>query len=707
MIRLFLIFLFFAAPSLAATVTVKAAEHDGFTRVVFYVPKNQPYTIDYVKGGVQIAFETSLNLKSETLFSRLYAGRVRSVGLDEARKTLTLTVGCDCDVLTFRDQNDLAVFDIKPVSTDRLLEPLITSENKHTPNPHPTVSNTKPLFSLPLFLPELDIKPAAKNLETTRSNLETALTKAANRKLLNIDVSNENFGKPKTDPGPISEPSPTVADDILNSIETNFDRGLTAQGDKCLENSQFEIATWRTHENFFDDLASARKRLFTELGDPNPQAAADLTKIYISYGLADEARHIFNHFNVATTADAPLLNAMIHALQQSDDEHRYFANSLTCDSYAALWGVLETDPLPPSAELDGNALQLAFNSLPRELMEFVGPILIDRLVRSDFDETAHLISLQLKRREKDQSVESQFAHAKVLAATGDDADAIKELETLSEDFSNISPQALIDLVDLKASQNQAVSPKLALVAEALAWQERGTPQSDALNAADALAHLLSANFDISLAKFNALTKRTPEFIDQYVGLAAQNLDDRLFAEFVLGTPTMDNTILSQSTSLDVAHRLITLGFYDRAKDFLVEHPIGTTKDSQALALAKIDLAEFRPNQAISLLDGLDSDVANSVRLKAVIAAENWQRAAETIKYSDIDSMTAAIALETGFIDVLPETRTFLQPLFSFPSEPIPAIKDTEKPLKNASFTIEKSERLRKDILSVLENLNSF
>ncbi|MDA7827264.1 hypothetical protein N9A67_03445 [Rhodobacteraceae bacterium] len=690
MIRLALFLAIIAFPVSAATVTVKAAEHDDFTRVVFYVPQNQTYTVDYIKDGVRLTFETRLNLKSDTLFTRLYADRIASVGLDSSHKVVTLDTNCTCDVMAFREGKELAVFDIRPIQS-------IVDEKFAVPEPdeQEVVSKPPPIGKLPLFLPELRLPTPADDMGATKSNLVKALSQAANRKLLNVDLGGRIQVSPTSD---AIEADPYR---LADSIETTTDHGITADGSICIEDTKLDLSKWRNSSDFSVDLMNLRAGLFTELGDVDRGVALRLARFYVSYGFVEEAQLIFDAFGLADQEDAPILMSMIDALSENDAPNSVFQDALTCNSMAGLWGILATRNIPAFTQLDSDAIQLAFNSLPSDMLTYVGPILIDRLVDAKFDDIAHLISLQLQRRQQGKTLETDFAHAQVLAAKGESVTAISKLEELAEDFSNISPEALIDLITLKVAENQAVSPKLALVAEALAWQSRDGELSAQLAQSDALAHLLAVDFSQAIAKF-ATAPMSDGFANDFVGLAVKNFDDAHFITLTIGHDKFEPQNLSQSTSLAVANRLVNLGFYSHARAFLVNQPLGSSVDDQTTILAKLALVDDDPNRAIDLLTNIETDQAKTLRATAEIARENWSfPIKDTPELAD--EWKAVSALSASRIEDLPDTSSFLAPLITQTSEPLDAIDDS-KILSAANQKSERSAQLRKTVSTILQNL---
>lgn len=693
MIRIVFVMMCLACPSWAATVTVRAGEHDTFTRVVFHMPRDSKYRISYIKSGVELRFDERLNLKSDALFTRLYKDRVAAVDLDDAENVITLRTACPCDIHTFREGPTMAVFDIRdtaalPIDTDTITDDQVTSSKD---------SSEKRAFELPLFLPELVIKDRDPVLDRTKTNLVAALTSAANRRLLNINLTNEN---PKVS---VAEQSIDPSADLAAHVETDFQRGITEQGLRCIDDDKLDLSTWRQDTSFSNNLADLRNRLPLELGDVDPLVALELAKFYTAYGFSAEARRVYDDFALSESPDAPVLDGIIAALNQETTANSVFQNALTCNSRAALWGIMVTDPILPATPIDGNAVQLAFNSLPYPLMEYVGPILIDRLINGDFNDIASLISLQLQRRQRGDTTETEFATAQVLAATGNTEDAIKTLESMADDFSNVSPQALIDLVQLKATQNQMVSPKLAHVAESLMWQHRKSDLAPTLQQTDALAHLLSAEFDRALAKFQTAEK-TSEFYDQFVKIATQNAPDSQFIKLVLGNTDISITSVSQTTSLAIADRLADLGFSQAADQFLPKTPIGSVSAEQNLIHAKILLQQNRAHDAIAILEGLENDAAVALRALGKTNLEEWSDFSARDIGHVAPPISAAIALKKSDASFLPPDRNFLLPFVeNAKQQNIPMDLPI---LATVTAETDRSAAFRKNAQAVLEGLES-
>ncbi|MDQ2093979.1 hypothetical protein [Rhodalgimonas zhirmunskyi] len=101
----------------AVEIPVRAAEHEGFTRVVLDLPHSVLWRVESLKDRRRIeldGIDPEFNLKNS--FRRITTDRVLSLSMSPDRKGLDIFLNCECEVETFLHDNRMLVIDIKSSS---------------------------------------------------------------------------------------------------------------------------------------------------------------------------------------------------------------------------------------------------------------------------------------------------------------------------------------------------------------------------------------------------------------------------------------------------------------------------------------------------------------------------------------------------------------------------------------------------------------
>jgi len=676
------------SPIVAQTVHVKAAEHDGFTRVVFHMPTNRTAEFAITARGAELQFDRKIILDTQGLFSRLYADRVGAVRLETGAQMVRLAKNCDCDIKTFAEGQDMIIFDISDAAPDTA-----------NPLPDPVAdAGDAGQTAATSTLPNLPLLPAQKStpafdLGGAHLQISAALQRAADRNILTPNRAH----KPATDTTQAAAISSPVVTEFTG-LQIDKNQAMTQNGSACVENPDLEFSQWRAHDDFTTALAKLRQDLISETGRVNTQTAIDLVRLYLSFGLGVEAMEILNTYDL-THPEQQLHHDLALIFMGKIEPNNMFASSASCGSHAAIWGILAGHDLA-GQRLDTAAIQLAINALPREIRDYFGPKIIEKLVDADFIDLAENLSLQIKQRSDQITPDLELAHSEILADQGQVQEATATLENLAQNFTTISPKALIALIDLKAKQNQPAPPKLALVAEALAWENADTELAPKLQQTDAIAHLLAADFDRAVQKFFT-APMDQNFASQFLDLAVESLPAEQFLKTTIAPPVAVKSKITQSVSLKIAQRLIDYGLHDAATQYFSQRPLGDIRNAQAVLQARILADRQDYDQAAALLRDLDSPQSLSLRAKIAGLSQDWDTATTLADTQDSQALLNATALAKTTV-IKPEVSQPIQSLINaVQSAPAP---ETDAVLGNTQTQIETSRALRQSLGGILENL---
>lgn len=671
----------FAAPAAAQTVQVKAAEHDGFTRVVFHMPANRTAEFSITPRGAELQFDRKIILDTNGLFSRLYADRVGAVRLETGAQLVHLAKNCDCDIKTFSEGRDMIIFDISDAAPAQ-------------PDPAPKPVKSPQTASLPA-LPLLPAQKSAPAFDLGGAHIQiaAALKRAADR---NILTPNHDHTAAPDAPGHDTIAGPVVTE--FAGVQTDMTQAMTQTGAACVENRDLDFSLWRKGDDFASDLAQLRQDLFSETGRLNTETAVDLVRLYLSYGLGEEAMRILTTYDLPHTGQK-LFHDLAAIFMGKIGQDNLFSGSASCGSHAAIWGILAQDDLSGQI-LDGAAIQLAINALPREIRDYFGPKVIEKLVTADFIDLAENLSLQIKQRSHHITADLELAHSEIQAHQGAVQDATQSLEDLAQNFTTISPKALIALIDLKTKQNQAVPPKLALVAEALAWENADTELGPRLQQTDAMAHLLAADFDRALQKFFA-APMDQNFASQFLDLAVDTLPAEHFLKIAVTQTATLQTHITQAISLKIAQRLVDYGLNDAATHYFAQRPLGDIRNAQAVLQARILMDQQHYDQAAALLVDLDTAQSRTLLAKIAGLARDWDTAATLAEAQENQALRNATAI-TRQSTLNPDVSQSVQTLIA--TTQAPPAPNTDAVLENTRSKIATSRALRQSLVGVLENL---
>lgn len=423
-----------------------------------------------------------------------------------------------------------------------------------------------------------------------------------------------------------------------DTLSTATREPVTAEGDVCLPDSNFDLVQWGDDRPPTLQIADRRAPLVGEFDRPSDDAVLALARLYLFLGFGAEARAVLASFAVES-ADATVLREMALILDGGTPGGGAAIAGMTgCDTSAALWAVLAWPDLPPDAEIDEDAVLRAYSALPVHLRRTLGPELSERFLSVGDKDAAHAVRSAIARAPGDTGAALSMVEAQIDLASGRAEDGERTLDPLARSNDPLSVDALIMAVQSRLARGQAVESDLADSAAALAFELQDGPRGPVLNQLHILARGSGQDFDRAFEAYRHWAGAAPETVraDTARRLFAM-LDQNETEESAFLLQYFRNRDILEAANpdlllrLDLAERLTGGGFAGEARR-LLKGEAGYTDRGRRL-LARAALGAFDPAEAQKQLAGLDDREAGELR--AAAAAMAGDHAAAAARYAGI------------------------------------------------------------------------
>lgn len=612
----FCLALFVGSIAHATNIKVRAAEHDGFTRVVLNYGEISAPIAKPISDGIRVTFGTDVTFDLDAFFDRLSKNRLKPPKVNARQNEIEFDFDCQCGFAQFTERGNLLVLDI--------------SEGAYVPS---APKNTNSIAAQPsIDLPITTRKPIPKissdtNIKSAESIVETQLRKALEHSLAKSILDRNPSPK-------ITHSMPAAIDDHVSvfktngsgSFATNVNRPQTSNGRACIPNADLNFDNWGDSDtSFYHQLSIHRDTLVSDLGLFNHEAEEDLVKFYLYFGFATEALEILEPRQDTHKLQYELAKIMKGTTIETSD---FFRDMYSCPSKVSIWGILAAGADVNKKMLDKDALQMAIIALPKPMLGVIGPRLTETLVDLGLTEIAQLLVNHIETRSPELKHVLTVTKSKIDIQNGETDAAAQKLELVIDSASSVSPAAMNTLIDLKLDTEAPVSARTADLAEALAWENKGTSLHSTLLQSETLARALQGDFDAAQAKF-AESPKTPEFVDDFATLILDKAPDASFLKFVLGS---DLSISPKSSTQDkIAKRLKAMGFSEEAAKFAPRpEPTAdeTEIDTAQQSLKDIELPDIQQIAKDDLLKTTRSMIESSAmsrqefRLKLANSTDN-------------------------------------------------------------------------------------
>ena len=397
-------------------------------------------------------------------------------------------------------------------------------------------------------------------------------------------------------------------------------RPENSNGDPCLTDQDLDLSGWASDAAFGRQIGHLRATLMGEFDRPNPTAARDLARLYIHFGFGAEALQVIRASKLAGE-EATLLQTLAEIMEFGHaSDSNPLENQFECDSHAALWATLAERVLPKGMKPNAAAILRGVNTLPVHIRAHLGPILADRLVNAEQSDLAAQVLHIVERGLETPDTRFELADAKVQLAKGDIPSAAQSLDSVVNANTQLSPQALIALIETRHELGQAIDIQTAGLAGAYAQEYRKDTLGPELKRVHILALADAGAFDTAFRELELFATGQPE--DRYDHLRAQALmtlaqgaDDTTFLKYAIVKPDDETRQQDPASAIAVAERLIGLGFPQQAETYLGAISDSTHNNIRRLLRAQAALDQNNPRRAGAFLLGLTGTDADILRAK--------------------------------------------------------------------------------------------
>ncbi len=664
--------------STAAPIPIRSGEHEGYTRLVLTLPSEQ--TEWHIETEVNSAKLTvtgaDAGFSVEDIFERISRDRLASVHTKDGSDALTLVLGCACGVKAFRFGANYLVLDISSdfaqeapteievkADASQLREkrqPLTFGANGGEidvaslqlslgSNPTPqsqshdvetSVATTlttieKASDTVADVLPLKDYLNSRQNLRTAQSDLLKQLGRAASLGLLEpkgkVPVSSPAEMVVKDEQGVEPQMGSSEATTIehlnlraQNSVERELAETLGSFSNVASVNGgcqpSFSIRHWGDETSVDQQIATRRAHLVNELGIVDPERARDLAKLYIYFGFGAEARQAMTF----APETSPRERAFFRALADIMDFGKLtgpnpFHKLYNCDTEIAMWSLLAARVENVQPDIKTKAITRSFSALPLHLRHHLGPKLSDQFLALGDQKTSRMILKLIKRGEQETDAHFAMAAAEIELAEGNVTKAQAGLQDVVMAENELSPKALIKLIDVHLAENQPISSSTAELVSALVLEHRDTAFGPELRRVHALARAQAHQFGSAFDALRDMRDRDDGAIINQTRSVVTNIltaqaDDYQFVENLLLNIIDPHATVSFESEHLAAKRLLELGFPDLALSLLAAEPEETLVEERRMLRAQAALLQRKPLQAEAEVMALAG--ANVDRLRA-------------------------------------------------------------------------------------------
>ncbi len=395
---------------------------------------------------------------------------------------------------------------------------------------------------------------------------------------------------------------------------------ITEQGLQCPPEEAFSVPSWGGDIRSGVDLAPYRNGLTGEFDAVQPEAILRLAKYYIYLTFGAEASALLKQYadNLGDVSNLQILADIMNA--HSSPSADAMAPLVECGGGTALWAVLAQDRPDPAFPINEAAVRSAFSELPMHLRRYLGPVLANRLIDAGKADLALSIRNALARGETTNSPGITYIEARLAMDEGETGQAADMLEALVQENAEASPEVLRDLLELKLTQDQAISESDIALVSSFAFEQRGTEMGEILRALEIRALGHSGRFTEAFERLQEIESRgelpsetTKNLMIDLAGYLAVKGTDAQFLRYL--SPMASTIRLPGEVRLAVAERFLEIGFLPEARAVL-RGSATIPGHAERKLLARLAIEEGKYSVAIGYLAGLDDTESGALRAQA-------------------------------------------------------------------------------------------
>lgn len=447
-------------------------------------------------------------------------------------------------------------------------------------------------------------------------------------------------------------------DVIAFRAETSMDRDgrsapaarpVTNDGAACLTDEDLALRDWGTGEDPAMQISVARNSLIGEFDRPDSVAVRRLARLYLHFGMGAEAAQTISAFKLSAEDTGIVLGLARVMDGQPVTTDSSLATMGECNSAAALWAVLASPVAPPLHKVNLPAVVRSFSGLPPHLRQQLGRRLSDRLIAMGAPEGAKSVRDALARVPIEGNRELGLIDAGLEVQKGQPARALDSLDQLVAGNDDIAVRALVLGIQTRLAQNQPVTAEHVEAIAALAFERRRGDGGIALAELEIASRAAAGQFDTAFLRLAEEVKARPEWPADptrdglFVALAAQAGDASFLTTYFARRDLAGK--LGVQARLELAARLLQLGFADEVRALLADMPAGATTEGVRL-LARAELALGNPS-AVLASNGAAAVEDEVLRAEALAAAGDYRAAASVFAAAGSTDAAATAAWNAG------------------------------------------------------------
>ncbi|TNC71312.1 hypothetical protein [Rubellimicrobium roseum] len=634
--------LIWSSGAAAQTISIRGGEHAEFSRLVLPLPDGASWSFAPAPGGYELRLPPGVRYDLGRAFDRIPRDRIRSLRAGEDGR-LGLDVDCDCHAQAYVFGRVGLVIDVidgapppgglapgRP-GAGRLMSGLLPLLPQG-----PTGPLLGPLADLPLATPRQaasspDAAPTgdAAHLEQMRRAILEGFAQAATQNLLDIRPGRQSPAaeEPSSSDHPVQgrDPVPTGASDsgrlegtppslagaeprpgvtLRSAVDAPAsERPLGATGSPCLDDALLDLASWAGSGLFGAEFAARMAQVSDGRDRLDPIAVEDLARTYLAFGFGREAIRALE-MDGTSSRDRDLLHLLARLVDGEPAPADALDDQAGCLGAVAFWRALARDTIRGTDQRERTAMTVALRSLPDELRDHLAPRLSGLFLKAGDALGAEEIAAL---SEDGTSPATQLARVAILEEIEGAAPALAELERIAATDPRMTPEAMVDLLDLSLDQGRPVPEETLELARALRF-EHGGATGRKLLVAEARALSASGRFEQALSLLIAQRMEDPDedldlALAEVAAVLTRDLPDAEFLELALGEPLR---ILPAQAARPVVERLADLGFPDEARRLSSGTSVareGPVSSARPTTQAADEATEARQESGVAAPDG--------------------------------------------------------------------------------------------------------
>ncbi|OOY14634.1 hypothetical protein [Thioclava sp. DLFJ4-1] len=756
-----LLFLLPFTPAYATPIPVKSGEHDGFSRLVVYLPASASRALAPVDGGFRLATDASdPQYAFQNVFELIPRDRLKAL-VAEPDGTLLLKLASGIVPETFSLESGAFVIDLKNIPPDEAaLSPAAavrdraksSPTNAPRPSTPPRQKTVQPvaigrdyldLFWQPPHMreataapvtisdgapkPQIPPKPDPR-LDGIEESLLRQISRAASQGLVSAqvkppEVQPEKSGQeakspaskaaPESDYDPIGPPPPTPPPYLAVDSMTVIDRDHLVtppqpqlEVSACPPDRYFDLASWIDERPAFAQISDARRDLLGEFDVPNPRKVMALARLYIAFGFGTESRALLRDMG----KDGPGKDALLFVGSVLDQDPAAAASPLArltdCDGAVALWAFLASDPPPEKRDVAFAALRRNFETLPADLRRSLAPKLVARLTQIRAADVARSLEPAVSRVTTEDRTALDTVEAEIQAKEAV-PQALGNLEALSKTNSEQGLRALILWLNGQIDAGGEVDPAALANAEALAFELAKAPEAPELRRIAAIGHAANSEFPKAFEIYadpTTIADPNGTLAAIFTRLVGQASDAVFLRTLYDELPLAEEVARIPDLRHELAGRAISLGMPAVAVRLLGKAAPLTEQDKTLLARAA--LLELDPAAALAHLKDLGGQQVEQLRAEALsrLGRHNDARAAYLRAGNPEDARAQSWHKgDWSNLETSPDAveKQFLE---TFGAAPSPGTEIQGGPITQARSLLERSQAERETLSKMLDRL---